>query len=147
MRHQGSDPMQVAWLGPAAWVGPADGGVAASCAAIDDAVAVVTLRATRDLSGLATGAFTRIAAGWRFDPRQSEAPERLRVCGFGLTEFALPARTDRTFARWVPQLPHRPACALPVLLIDPDGETVLLAPVEGAHEQCFAADENGPAWG
>ena len=147
MRHEGMDAMQVAWLGPATWVGPADGSVAATSETIDDAVTVVTLRATRDLAGLATGAFTRIAAGWRFDPGQSEAPERLRVCGFGLTEFALPARTDRTFARWVPQLPHRPACALPVLLIDPDGDTVLLAPVEGAHEQCFSADENGPAWG
>lgn len=147
MRHDGSDAMRVAWLGPATWVGPDDGRIAASCDALDDAVTLVTLRATRDLAGLATGAFTRIAAGWRFDPQGSDAPERLRVCGFGLTEFALPARTDRTFARWVPQLPHRPACALPVLLIDPEGETVLLAPVQGAHEQCFAADEHGPAWG
>ena len=147
MRHDGTDAMRVAWLGPAAWVGPDDGRIAASSEALDDAVTLVTLRATRDLAGLATGGFTRIAAGWRFDPQVSDAPERLRVCGFGLTEFGLPARTDRTFAHWVPQLPHRPACALPVLLIDPDGETILLAPVEGAHEQCFAADENGPAWG
>jgi hypothetical protein len=146
MPREVADVMQVDWLGPATWIGP-DEGIATTSEIIDDAVTLVSLRATRDLSGLATGSFTRLAAGWRFDPQRSSAPEGLRPCGFGLAEFALPARTDRTFARWVPQLPHRPAAVLPVLLIDPDGDTILLAPLDGAHEQCFAADENGPAWG
>ena len=74
MPRAGADAMHVAWLGAATWTGP-DDGVEASCAAIDDAVTLVSLRASRDLAGLATGAFTKLSAGWRFDPAQSSAPE------------------------------------------------------------------------
>lgn len=111
---------------------------------VADDVEVVTLRADRALAGIATGTFSVIVAGWRFDP---PGVEGLRAVGFGLAEFGLPARSDGTFARWSPVLPNRPASVLPVVLIAPDGESVLLAPLSGVHEQCFAADEHGPSWG
>ena len=132
----------VPWLGEATWDGP--DGVSSSVEERAPDVTVVAITADRRLTGIATGAFTSIAAGWRFAP---PGVEGLRVMGFGLSEFGLPARADSTLRRWAPLLPHRPASVLPILLVDPDGETVLLAPLDGAHEQCFAADDNGPAWG
>ena len=129
-------------LGEATWVGP--DGVSSSVHRLTPDIEVVSIVADRNLSGISTGAFTSIVAGWRFDPPPIDG---VRVMGFGLSEFGLPARTDSTWRRWAPLLPHRPASVLPILLVEPDGGAVLLAPLLGAHEQCFAADDNGPAWG
>jgi hypothetical protein len=133
--------VNVPWLGEATWFGP--DGVSSALDERASDVAVVTIAADRDLAGVATGSFTELVAGWRFDP---PGVEGLRVMGFGLCEFGLPARADDRLQRWAPLLPHRPASVLPVLLAL-DDEVVLLAPLDGAHEQCFAADGNGPAWG
>ena len=133
--------MNVPWLGDATWVGPE--GVSPRTDALTADIDVVTIVADRNLSGIATGSFTDIVAGWRFDP---PGVDGLRLMGFGLCEFGLPARADNRLTRWAPLLPHRPASVLPVLLVL-DDEAVLLAPLFGAHEQCFAADGNGPAWG
>lgn len=134
--------MEVPWLGAGSWHGPE--GVSWSATQVDDDVDLVSIRADRDLVGIATGSFTQLSAGFRFSPAGADG---VRAVGFGLAEFGLPARTDGTFARWSPLLAHRPASVLPVVVVGPDGSTVLLAPVEGAHEQCFPADEHGPAWG
>jgi len=95
---------------------------------VDADLALWELVAADGLAGLATGAFTDLAAGWRVDLRPAVALG-IRVCGFQGAEFGFPARASRDLTHW-PLLPHRPATVLPLLLIDPSGAVVLLAPVD-----------------
>jgi hypothetical protein len=110
-----------------------------------DGLTVLRLRAERDLDGLATGEFTRLAAGIRFAPAERELAGAAAF-GFQGCEFALPTFSDDRLARWF-LLPHRPAVVMPMWLTVAAGPTVLLAPLDHFHEQVIAVGDDGPTWG
>jgi hypothetical protein len=82
-------------------------------------------------SGVARpGGFTDLLLGWRFAPTQRAAdglPDDTRALGFQVAEFAFPTRSDASMATW-PLLPHRPSALGLLLLVAPDGTTLLVAP-------------------
>jgi hypothetical protein len=143
------------WLGPArltvAGVG-ADGWgpMSSSAVAIDagwaagtvsvlagEPVLVLRLEAREPRREIATGDFATPAVAWHFDPgarADGGAPEGLRAFGHQYTEFALPVFSDAALSRWR-LLPFRPPVVMPLGLVAPDGRTLLLAPLEGFHEQ------------
>ncbi len=102
-----------------------------------DDLAVWELTRTEAGTGLGTGSFDRLLAGWRLDLLGAADDEGVRVCGFSGAEFAFPARASRDLTHW-PLLPHRPPTVLPLLLLHPDGRTLLLAPLDAFHEQIGA---------
>jgi hypothetical protein len=131
------------WLGPGRLVLPeaARGAVASDVRALDgEPVVVLRLEARGALRGLATGEFANPAVAWHFDPAQRAdggAPAGMRAFGHQYTEFALPVFSDAALSRWR-LLPIRPAVVLPLGLVAPDGRTLLLAPLQGFHEQVIA---------
>jgi hypothetical protein len=112
-----------------------------------DDLAVWDLTRTEAGTGLGTGSFDRLLAGWRLDLLGAADDEGVRVCGFSGAEFAFPARASRDLTHW-PLLPHRPPTVLPLLLLHPDGRTLLLAPLDAFHEQvgAVAAGRVGVGW-
>lgn len=91
------------------------------------------------------GGFTDLLLGWRFDParrRPSGIPDGTRAMGFQVAEFAFPTRSDETLAGW-PLLPHRPAALGLLLLVDPDGTTLLLAPAAPHQHPLTIAVDGG----
>jgi hypothetical protein len=123
------------WLGPMRPVVRA--GVSADVAELADGVVVLSLRAGRALTDLASGDFATPAIAWHCSPSERApggAPEGLRAFGHQYTEFALPVFSDAAMERWR-LLPFRPAVVTPLGLAAPDGRTILLAPLTGFHEQ------------
>ncbi len=106
---------------------------------------VFRLEAREALSGLATGAFTepRLAFPWLRPAERAEGgvPEGTRSFGYQYTEFAFPVSADDRVAGAV-FVPHRPRVVLPLGFAAPDGRTLLLAPLDGFHEQVIAVPES-----
>ena len=120
----------------------------------DDDLAVVRLEASEPLSAAASGGFTDVAVGVRFDPARRAAghwPAGMRAFGHQYTEFGLPTQSGDALDRWF-LLPFRPNVVLPLWLCAPDGRTILLAPLDAFHEQVLTVPtaENrgaGIRWG
>ncbi|HVV36505.1 MAG TPA: hypothetical protein VHC63_07850 [Acidimicrobiales bacterium] len=123
-----------------AWLGDiraeVTGGVDASIDVHDDRLTVLTLRATRDLTGVATGDFSDPSNYWTFTPA---APDGSVGFGYQYTEFGMPTIADGSLQGWF-FFPARPSLVLPMMLIAPDDRTLLLAPLSGFHEQVGAVD-------
>lgn len=99
--------------------------------------AVLRLEARDALDGLSTGDFATPSFAWRFEParrRPDGAPPGLRGFAHQYTEFAYPVFADADLAVWR-LLPFRPPVVLPLGLAAPDGRTILVAPLDGFHEQ------------
>ncbi|MDQ1436056.1 MAG: hypothetical protein QOF59_2872 [Actinomycetota bacterium] len=106
----------------------------------DEPVVGLRLEARQARQGFATGAFATPVVAWHFDPlarAAGGAPPGLRGFGHQYTEFALPVFSDEALSRWR-LLPFRPAVVMPLGLVAPDGRTVLVAPLDGFHEQVIA---------
>jgi hypothetical protein len=146
------------WFGPARLVAPDaglgrrvtstpgratvfEGRIAGEVRALPHEPVVILRLETREArKGLATGEFAKPAVAWHFDPMGRDdggAPEGVRAFGHQYTEFALPVFSDAAMSRWR-LLPIRPPVVLPLGLVAPDGRTVLLAPLQGLHEQVLA---------
>jgi hypothetical protein len=139
--------VRVAWRAFGDWFGPATppehAGIRCTVRA-DDAgrpLLVFRLEATADLTGLASGTFAAPAFSWpHFRPADRAAggvPEGTTAFGHQCSEFAFPTSTDAGLDRWL-LLPHRPPVVWPLWLRAPDGGTLLLAPLDGFHEQVVA---------
>jgi hypothetical protein len=127
------------WLGPGRWSHPDDARLRAGVHAVDELPGAVVLRieATADVEGLATGAFDQPSVGWTFTPgdrADGGAPDGLRALAFQHCEFGLPSLAGPDLDGFF-LLPHRPPTGWPLLLAALDGRTLLLAPVDGFHEQ------------
>lgn len=111
----------------------------------DRPLLVFRIEARRSLSGLATGKFATPGVVWPgFRPDRRAAggiPEGTASYGHQYTEFALPVQGDAsclgyTFAG------HRPPVVFPLLFVAPDLRTLLLAPLEGFHEQVIVVPKD-----
>jgi hypothetical protein len=108
---------------------------------------VFRLEAAEDLAGLASGSFEEPSIAW---PRLR--PERRRpgglsagatALGHQFTEFALPTWSDPSLAGFF-LLPHRPAVLAPLWIVDGE-RCLMLAPLDGFHEQVIAVPRDGAA--
>ncbi|HEX7355763.1 MAG TPA: hypothetical protein VF288_13145 [Mycobacteriales bacterium] len=126
-------------LGPFSAVTVTGGDVRCSVRAYPQRPLVVfRSEATVPLRGLGTGAYDLPSVAWpTFTPSERHAggaPGGMRALAFQHCEFGLPsvagADLDGFFL-----LPHRPPTGWPVLLTAADGRTLLLAPLDGFHEQ------------
>lgn len=100
-------------------------------------VARLTLTATEAVAASSFGGFTDVVHGVRFDPGDrvdGGAPAGMRAFGHQYTEFGIPTQAGADLDRWF-LLPFRPNVVLPLWLCDPDGPTLLLAPLDSFHEQ------------
>jgi hypothetical protein len=89
---------------------------------------------------LGTGRFDEPSVAWTFHPaaRGDEGvPAGTRSYGHQYSEFALPVMGDAQCSGFL-FAPHRPAVVEPLLFIAPDGRTLMLAPLDGFHEQVIA---------
>jgi hypothetical protein len=133
------------WFGPATL--PAVPGVRCEVRADPDRpVVVFSITAERDVTGISTGTFAEPSVGWpHFRPRERAArgqPEGTRAFGFQYSEFCFPTQADGDLAGWG-LLPHRPAVVWPLWLRAPDGETLLLAPLDHFHEHAVGVQAAG----
>ena len=107
----------------------------------DQPVLVFRSQAREDLVGLSTGELARPALAWPWlSPGRREAggvPEGARGFGHQLTEFAFPTLSDASLAGFF-LFPNRPPVIEPLWLIAPGGRCLLLAPLDGFHEQVIA---------
>jgi hypothetical protein len=135
--------VRVAWRDGEDWFGPAtppehEGLRCTVRADPGRSLLVFRLEATADLTGLASGTFAEPAVSWpHFRPADrgpGGVPEGTAAMGHQYTEFAFPTSSDAGLARWL-LLPHRPPVVWPLWLRSPSGATVLLAPLDGFHEQ------------
>lgn len=94
-----------------------------------------------DGPAVATGTFADPSAvwpcAWPGQRRAGGVPERTRAYGHQVAEFALPVNGDDR-AEGCFLAPHRPPAVALLLLVAPDGRTLLLAPLTGFHEQIIA---------
>ena len=106
-----------------------------------DALPLVVLRltATRELRGIATGAFAEPSNYWSIDTSTGNAPDGSVGFGFQYCEFAMPTITDASLQGWF-LFPARPSLVLPMMLIAPDNRTILVAPLNSFHEQVMAVE-------
>jgi hypothetical protein len=134
------------WLGPLRFTG-AHASIRGVLEQHDASAAVLRIEAVEAVTGIATGVFANPSAAWSFNPAERHdggVPENTVAFGFQYTEFAMPTVTDASMQGWF-LFPARPALVLPMMLIAPDGRTLLLAPLSGFHEQILAVD--GLRWG
>jgi hypothetical protein len=108
----------------------------------DRPLAVLRIEATQDLQSIATGEFATPSYAWSV----AGAPPETIAFGFQYTEFAMPTLTDASLQGWF-LFPARPAVVLPMMLLAPGGDTLLLAPLDSFHEQVMAVNEGPPRWG
>ena len=104
---------------------------------------VFRLEALEALEGLATGSFETPSIVWpwlRPDLRMERGvAEGSTAFGYSYTEFALPSFSDASLSRFfILDQPARPAVVEPLLLIAPDGRSLMLAPLDSFHEQVIA---------
>lgn len=130
------------WLGPGEPAGGVGDGWTRAVEVVDGTALLLRFATDRARAGIATGAFADVAHGWRFRPAErvpGGIPDGTRAAGFQVAEFAFPTRSDDAMATW-PLLPHRPAALGLLLLVAPDGTTLLVGPVE-QHEQTIGVGE------
>ncbi|MFK8025952.1 MAG: hypothetical protein AB8G26_18505 [Ilumatobacter sp.] len=130
---------------PSAVLGPADE-IQTPGVSIDRDGHVLTVRAARDLAGLATGRFATPSCGLAF--ARERWPADIEFVGFAFTQFALPVTAGADLAfdfRPAPGL--RSPRAVSPLLARSGNTVVLLAPIDHAHEQVIAVTDAGLAWG
>ncbi|HUQ40847.1 MAG TPA: hypothetical protein VM030_11920 [Acidimicrobiales bacterium] len=111
-------------------------------------LAVLRIEATADLGAAGTGSFAVPSVAWSISPTEridGGVPDGTVGFGFQYTEFAMPTLTDASLQGWF-LFPARPSLVLPMMLIAPDGRTLLLAPLDNFHEQILAVD-GGLRWG
>ena len=99
------------------------------------------LEASRALHRLASGRFEDPPLAWPLlrpaARRPGGLPEGTRSYGHQYTEFALPVSGDDLATGFV-FAPHRPPVVVPLMLVAPDGHTLMLAPLDRFHEQIVA---------
>lgn len=117
----------------------------------DDLGHAVRLTATTDLVGLATGRFA--------DPSASVALEiaglaDAELLGYAFTQFAMPVRASagKAFDFHPAHDLHAPPVVIPLVIRDPEGRVLLLAPLDAWHEQVIAVQQDdrgvvGLRWG
>jgi len=102
---------------------------------------VLRLTAPDGLASTGSGQFAEPAVAWpHFRPRARASggvPAGARTYGHQWAEFALPVFGDADGAGFL-FAPHRPPVLQPLLLIAPDGRTLLIAPLDYFHEQLIA---------
>lgn len=107
---------------------------------VDAPVLVFRIAAPAPLS-VGTGCFAQPSVAWpMLLPAQrlaSGVAAGTRAYGHQYTEFALPVNGDADCTGFL-FAPHRPAVVEPLLLIAPDGRTLMLAPLNQFHEQIIA---------
>lgn len=106
----------------------------------DLGLVVLRLAANQELHGFANGNVAALSLAWHFQPAQRLAggvPEGTRSYAHQFAEFALPVNGDANAAGFF-LTPHRPPLVAPLLLIAPDGRTLLIAPLDHFHEQMIA---------
>lgn len=126
-------------LGNAHQIVVADGDVRCSVRAyLDRPLLVFRIEATTDLTGLASDAFDQPAVGWPvFTPgarADGGVADGARAVAFQHCEFGLPAYARADLDGFF-LLPHRPPTGWPLLLVAPDGRTLLVAALDHFHEQ------------
>ena len=116
-------------------------------------VVVVRLEATTPIGvaggpAIATGTFQQPSSVWPFlQPARRAAggvPANTRSYGHQYAEFAPPVNGTDTCTGYL-FAPHRPPVVEPLLLIAPDGRTLLLAPLDGFHEQIIVPPPDASA--
>lgn len=117
----------------------ADGPIRCGVRAEEDRpLLVFHIEATSELTGLATGAFDEPSVGWPiFTPAERQVehtPLGLRSLAYQHCEFALPSTAGADLDGFF-LLPTRPPTGWPLLVADPTGTTLLLAPLDQFHEQ------------
>ena len=104
----------------------------------DRPLVVFRTEALTDVDGLATGAFDQPSVGWPvFTPSERAdggAPADLRSLAFQHCEFGLPSNADASLDGFF-LLPHRPPTGWPLIVAAPDGRTLMLAALDGFHDQ------------
>jgi len=109
---------------------------------------VFRLEAAAPLHAIASGRFDRPSVVWpRFHPTRRRAEGLSKgALGFGhaYTEFALPSFSGPEFDGFL-LLPQRPAVVEPLFLLTPEGRSLMLAPLDGFHEQVVAVPRRGEA--
>ena len=104
-------------------------------------VLVFRIEALAELSELATGAFERTSVAWPvlmpLARLPNGVPDGLRTYAHQWTEFALPLHGDASCGGYT-WAGHRPAVAMPLLFLAPDGRTLLLGSLDRFHEQAIA---------
>ena len=138
--------VRIGW-GEPDWLGPirshTGDGVTASIEHADDRLVVLKLAADRDLQGIASGNFAQPTNYWSFATAERAAdgvPADATGFGFQYCEFAMPTITDASLQGWF-LFPARPSLVLPMMLIAPDGRTMLIAPLNSFHEQVMAVED------
>jgi hypothetical protein len=115
---------------------------------LERALLVFRLEAVAPLQEFASGALERPAVVWpRFRPTRRRAgglPEGTLGFGHAYTEFALPSFSGSELDGFL-LLPDRPAVVEPLLLVTPDGRSLMLAPLDNFHEQVVAVPRRGEA--
>ncbi len=132
-------------LGPGSEVVVADGPVRRSVRIHPDrGLAVLRAEATRDLDGLATGAFEDPSMVWAsFSPadRSSDTdPATLTGLVFQHCEFGLPATVDGSLDGFF-LLPHRPPTGWPLGVQVAAGPALVVAPLNAFHEQTIGLNQ------
>jgi hypothetical protein len=109
---------------------------------------VFRIEAAATLRGVATGHFDRPSVAWpwcRPDRRApADLPSGTRAFAHAYTEFAMPTQSEPGCAGFF-LLPFRPAVVAPLWLVAPDGSTLLLAPLDGFHEQVIGVPRDAAA--
>jgi hypothetical protein len=105
------------------------------------ALLVLRLAAPDGLAWHGSGQFATPGVAWpHFLPRRRAtggAPSGARTYGHQWAEFALPVFGDADGAGFI-FAPHRPPVVQPLMLLAPDGRTLLIAPLDCFHEQLIA---------
>ncbi|HET8931555.1 MAG TPA: hypothetical protein VFN21_12920 [Acidimicrobiales bacterium] len=126
-------------LGYAQQVVVDDGTVRRSLRAyVDRPLIVLRAEATKDLADLATGAFDQPSVAWpTFTPADRDPgvePGDLTGVVFQHCEFGLPATVDASLDGFF-LLPHRPPTGWPLCVQMPDGQALIVTPLDNFHEQ------------
>lgn len=110
---------------------------------VADGVCHLSLRATRELSGIATHRFAIPAAFV-----QLTIPADARTLGFAVTQFAMPVVAGAGLDFDLHPAPNlRSPAALGALLVRSDDTTSLIAPLTGVHEQIVSVADGVLRWG
>ncbi|MBI3782916.1 MAG: hypothetical protein HY270_05900 [Deltaproteobacteria bacterium] len=101
---------------------------------------VLRIAAPDGARNLASASFVQPSVAWTFHPSRRQiggVPPGTTSYGHQYSEFALPVSSDANCAGFF-FAPHRPSVVEPLLFIAPDGRTLLLAPLDGFHEQIIS---------
>ncbi|MEO1055978.1 MAG: hypothetical protein AAFY28_03605 [Actinomycetota bacterium] len=118
---------------------------------------VLRLRAIDDLSGLATGRYSRPSVAAGFSPHEllgvdsatdDDTDDDVQLLGFAFTQFAMPVLANAALDFDFHPAPNlrSPRAMLP-LIVRGAGRVTLIAPVSGAHEQIITVRDGQLWWG